>query len=93
MQSFESLISNARKWRMNGWDFSSLGERFLEEEPPWDYGQTGAELLKGINSVLDLGTGVGEFPSSLEELPSNTLCTEGFYVLKDSGMSILHRRN
>jgi hypothetical protein len=37
MKSFEDLISEAEAWEMEGWDFSSLKDRWIESATPWDY--------------------------------------------------------
>jgi SAM-dependent methyltransferase len=63
---------------MEGWDFSSLGGRWTETSPPWDYRESVASRLPGADSLLDLGTGGGEFLSSLAPLPKQTAATEGY---------------
>jgi SAM-dependent methyltransferase len=63
---------------MAGWDFSPLEGRWIEEPPPWDFRKIVREKFSGISSLLDLGTGGGEFLSSLLPLPKNSYCTEGY---------------
>lgn len=78
MKSFESLISEAEAWEMEGWDFSSLGKRWTETPPPWDYRAKVRVLMRGAKSMLDMGTGGGEFLSELRPLPARTCATEGY---------------
>ena len=78
MKSFEELIAEAESWRMEGWNFAPFGDRWVEHLPPWDYRERIASRLPGANSLLDLGTGGGEFLSSLSPLPERTIATEGY---------------
>src|SRR2546422_10155292 len=55
------LIADAQSSKFSGWDFSWLKNRLTEEAPPWDYKQKVSEQLPRIKSLLDLGTGGGEF--------------------------------
>lgn len=63
-----------------GWDFSYLHGRRDEhiEELPWDYASLVKTYQRKAHSLLDLGTGGGEFLSSLQPLPSDTCATEGY---------------
>lgn len=63
---------------MLGWDFSAFKGRWIEENPPWDFRKVIIDEASRSNSLLDLGTGGGEFLSSLIPLPRMTLCTEGY---------------
>lgn len=78
MKSFEDLISEAGSWKLKGWDFSSLQDRWVDSYPPWNYRALVTERLKESDSLLDLGTGGGEFLSSLKPLPTNSYATEGY---------------
>ncbi len=48
-----------------GWDFSYLKNRMVEEEPPWDYTSKAKELIKESKLILDIATGGGEKLASL----------------------------
>jgi SAM-dependent methyltransferase len=62
-----------------GWDFSRLEGRMLEEPPPWDYGRIVRGALEDAASLLDMGTGGGEFLAGLAPLlPPKTCATEGW---------------
>lgn len=63
---------------VEGWDFSYLAGRMCEDAPPWEYRQVVTAALYGSGSLLDLGTGGGEFLSSLGPLPGLTCATEGY---------------
>ena len=75
---FERLIGEAQSQKFSGWDFSWLRDRLEQETPPWDYKQEVVKEFPKITSLLDLGTGGGEFLSSLGQLPRRTYATEGY---------------
>jgi SAM-dependent methyltransferase len=75
---FERLIAEARSQKFSGWDFSWLRDRLVQETPPWDYKQEVVKEFPKVKSLLDLGTGGGEFLSSLGQLPRRTYATEGY---------------
>jgi SAM-dependent methyltransferase len=75
---FERLIAEAQSRKFSGWDFSWLRDRLLQETPPWDYKHEVTREFPTIRSLLDLGTGGGEFLSSLGQLPKRTYATEGY---------------
>lgn len=77
-QDFETLVNEAQRHPFSGWDFSYLAGRYLEEKPSWDYRSLVLERMRGVKSTLDLGTGGGEFLSSLQPLPKETFATEAY---------------
>ncbi|MFX0078235.1 MAG: class I SAM-dependent methyltransferase [Candidatus Hermodarchaeota archaeon] len=62
-----------------GWDFSYLSQtgRWQSEPLPWSYASTLWPYLRNASSLLDMGTGGGEFLSLLAPLPAHTCATEG----------------
>lgn len=76
MDTFEELVSAAEREPFRGWDFSYLRGRYEEGRPNWDYRALVQEKLQNAESLLDLGTGGGEFLSSLEALPTIICATE-----------------
>jgi hypothetical protein len=78
MESFEELVSAAERQPFQGWDFSYLRGRYEQGEPDWDYRELVLERLGNATSLLDLGTGGGEFLSSLGRLPMVACATEGY---------------
>lgn len=77
-ERFQSLINNAKNAHFSGWEFSWLEGRMMQEEPPWDYRALVTDALSRANSLLDLGTGGGEFLASLAPLPPDTHATESY---------------
>lgn len=77
MTSFEELLAEAEQAEFEGWDFSVFGDRWCEESPSWDYRRLLLDRLEHTQALLDMGTGGGEFLSSLP-LPSRTAATEGY---------------
>jgi SAM-dependent methyltransferase len=72
------LIQEAFNANFSGWNFSWLEERMIQEEPPWDYRRLITDHMKGAHTLLDLGTGGGEFLASLSPLPEDTHATESY---------------
>ena len=63
---------------LEGWDFSHLRGRMVEESLPWDYARIVLDALPAADALLDMGTGGGEFLSGLRPLPPDTRATEGY---------------
>ncbi|MGN0764637.1 MAG: class I SAM-dependent methyltransferase [Aristaeellaceae bacterium] len=64
---------------MKGWDFSHLHGRYTEEEDlPWDYEAIVRSHLSPEKTLLDMGTGGGEFLLTLGHPPAMTTATEGY---------------
>ena len=78
MPSFDHLIQDALAQDFSGWDFSAMRGRWHEESPPWDYRQLVQARLPHVDSLLDMGTGGGEFLASLSPLPPHTRATESW---------------
>lgn len=57
---FEGLVREAEAAPMEGWDFSWLDGRAIEERPPWGYQRLVADRLGAAESILDVQTGGGE---------------------------------
>ena len=77
MATFEELVAEALAAPVSGWDFSWLTARSSSEDPlPWDYR---AEVARyAARSLLDMGTGGGEWLASLTPHPPYTVATEGW---------------
>ena len=78
MKPFEELIAEAESETFAGWNFSYLEGRLIENPTPWDYRGIVSKLLPSVNTLVDLGTGGGEFLASLHPLPPHTFATEGY---------------
>jgi len=77
-KSFDELIEEAISAHFSGWNFNFIKNRYLESEPVWDYRQIVLSHLPKCTNLLDMGTGGGEFLSSLPNLPPLTSATEGW---------------
>ena len=76
--SFEELVAHAMARPVRGWDFSVVGDRIQEEGVPWDYAALVRQRMKDAQSVIDLGTGGGEFLAGIGSYPECTVATECF---------------
>lgn len=76
---FEHYLSDFEA-NFSGWDFGYLTEtsRMQEFPLPWNYYNVLEPYLREANSLLDMGTGGGEFLSRLQPLPPITCATEGY---------------
>ena len=77
-ERYQSLVKEAQTADFSGWDFHWLEGRMVQEEPPWDYPSLVREHLKDTHSLLDIGTGGGEFLASLAPLPADTHAIEAY---------------
>jgi SAM-dependent methyltransferase len=78
MADFEALVSEADQREFSGWDFSFIDGRMRTADVSWDYKAAVLNAMQGIQSMLDMGTGGGEFLSSLAPLPKETYATEAY---------------
>jgi SAM-dependent methyltransferase len=76
--TFNELVKEAERAAFSGWDFAWLRGRMSTEGESWDFGRLVRARLKNVSSLLDMGTGGGEFLSSLAPLPPRTVATEGY---------------
>ncbi len=74
---FEFMISEYDK-PFSGWDFCYIKDRMVEHPFPWSYHSIILSYLRNSTALLDMGTGGGEFLSSLLPLPQHTCATEGY---------------
>jgi len=61
-----------------GWDFSHLNGRWDRPEPKWDYKKIIKSFLKDTDTLLDMGTGGGEFLLTLGHPYDKTFATEAY---------------
>ncbi|PFE27822.1 SAM-dependent methyltransferase [Bacillus anthracis] len=76
---FLTLLESANT-NFSGWDFSFISEtgRMKSEPLSWSYGSTAFQLMQHAESMLNMGTGGGEFLSMLQPFPSTIYATEGY---------------
>ena len=75
---YEQLVKQALNQPFSGWDFDWAKDRWYESEPDWNYRQLVEDRIEKSSTLLDMGTGGGEFLSSLEKIPEKTCATEGY---------------
>jgi SAM-dependent methyltransferase len=64
----------------SGWNFSYLNKRIEIEPPPWSYFNRAVELMNNCSSMLDMGTGGGEWLlKSRQQWPGKVVATEGYF--------------
>ncbi|MBU7314119.1 class I SAM-dependent methyltransferase [Paenibacillus oleatilyticus] len=78
-KQFLDIIAKANQ-DFSGWDFSYITGtgRMASQLLTWSYGSMAVSLVQHANSMLDMGTGGGEFLSMLKPLPKRVLATEGY---------------
>ncbi|MFW5998624.1 MAG: hypothetical protein ACOC4G_03420 [Bacillota bacterium] len=78
-QKFEDLLKDMET-EFEGWDFSYLNHSGRMQTSPltWNYYNIIKDYCKKAKSLLDMGTGGGEFLSSLSFIPEDTCATEGY---------------
>lgn len=72
----KQLWKDDENMSFKGWDFSYLDNRWEEEDLPWDYKNIVESYLKDTYTLLDMGTGGGEFLLSLKHPYEKTSVTE-----------------
>lgn len=61
-----------------GWDFSYLKGRMVEDEPPWSYLDLAKAAIAHAQDTLDVATGGGEVFASLAPFPGRGTAVEGY---------------
>ncbi|MHA1668718.1 MAG: SAM-dependent methyltransferase [Candidatus Heimdallarchaeaceae archaeon] len=63
----------------SGWDFTHLKDRMVSSPLPWSYVSKVITYLKKTSSLLDMGTGGGEFlETNFQPFPALTCVTEAY---------------
>jgi len=64
-----------------GWDFSYIKNRWIVEDPNWNYKKIAKKLVKSSESVLDMETGGGEIFSEIlaSSKPKKIKAFEGYH--------------
>jgi SAM-dependent methyltransferase len=76
--SAAELLEEAARTPFRGWDFSWLGGRLVVEPPPWSFEDIVEDAASTAESMLDMGTGGGEWLSSLRHRPGRRFATESW---------------
>jgi SAM-dependent methyltransferase len=75
---FEDLVQNGMQLPFSGWDFSVIGNRWTSQRVSWDYKALVRQRMAGVQRMLDMDTGGGEFLASLAPLPPETWASENY---------------
>jgi SAM-dependent methyltransferase len=75
--SAAQLLRDAREIPFHGWDLSVLGDRLVVDPPPWSFEQIVDDDAGRAASMLDMGTGGGEWLSGRRH-PALTVATESW---------------
>jgi SAM-dependent methyltransferase len=78
MNNFDDLVREGELAPIEGWDFSWLDGRAIEERPTWHYFDRAAERAAAATSLLETQAGVGCMIGRFPSLPSLAVATEGF---------------
>jgi SAM-dependent methyltransferase len=80
------MINQLRPWiekarNFSGWSFPDIRVDYLEPGPPWDYQALVREHAARASSMVDLGTGGGEFYSTIADgFAGRAVATEEYHV-------------
>jgi SAM-dependent methyltransferase len=76
---FNFLLADANA-PFSGWDFSHIIStgRMVEAPLTWSYTSILLQQFRNVQFMLDMGTGGGEYLSSLQPLPASTYAIEGY---------------
>ncbi|MFD9303793.1 methyltransferase domain-containing protein [Streptomyces sp. NPDC060048] len=88
--TFDHLVAEAESVSVDGWDFSWLDGRAVEQRPSWGYQQLLGERLAGVRSALDIQTGGGEVLAGAGPLPPLMAATESWPPNIDKATRLLH---
>ena len=78
MPAFDDLVAEALAASFSGWDFSWLGPAPKVGRLPWSYRREVARRAALSDTMLDMGTGGGEWLSRLAPRPRRTVATEAW---------------
>jgi hypothetical protein len=77
-RGLDALLAAATSASFRGWDFSWLGDRYRMAPIDWDYRAIVEAAARNVGSLVDMGTGGGEFLAAIETLPRWTVATESY---------------
>jgi len=91
-QTFEDLVIEAESVSVEGWDFSWLDGRAVEQRPSWGYQRLMSERLARASAALDLQTGGGEVLAGAARFPPTMVATESWPPNLARATELLHPR-
>ena len=75
---FEELVAEAESASVDGWDFSWLEGRAIEQRPSWGYQRLMSQRLASVGAALDIQTGGGEVLAGARKFPPTMVATESW---------------
>jgi SAM-dependent methyltransferase len=78
LSDFDALLAEAASTPVDGWDFSRFGDRLRALPRPWDFARIVSDEASRSATMLDLGTGGGEWLAALETRAPRTVATESW---------------
>lgn len=91
-RTFDDLVCEASVAPIDGWDFSWLDGRAVEERPSWGYQRQMSERLAAASAALDLDTGGGEVLSGAPTFPPTMVALETWPPNAALATRLLHPR-
>jgi SAM-dependent methyltransferase len=91
-RSFDDLVAEADTVSVDGWDFSWLDGRAIEQRPSWGYQHMLGPRLAGAAAALDIQTGGGEVLAGVPVLPPLMAATESWPPNVAKATQLLHPR-
>ena len=73
-----NFLINEAEHPFMGWNFSYIKDRIVYDVLPWSYTSKIIPFIRRSIALLDIGTGGGEFLSSLIPLPKKARATEAY---------------
>ena len=90
MAGFDELAAEAESVSVDGWDFSWLEGRAVEQRPSWGYQRLMSRRLASVGSALDIQTGGGEVLAGADRFPPTMVATESWPPNIARATTLLH---
>ena len=91
-RSFDDLVREAESEPIEGWDFTWLDGRAIEDRPAWRYAELVAARSDAARRMLDVECGTAERITAIPRLPALTVATEGWLPNIDAAARNLRSR-
>ena len=78
LEDLKNYWKHEENHTFKGWDFSYINNRISEDTLPWNYKEIVENNIKDYITVLDMGTGGGEFLLSLNRKKARFYATESY---------------
>lgn len=94
-RTFSDLVAEAAQVPVDGWDFSWLDGRAVEQRPSWGYQRLLASKLAAVSAAVDLNTGGGEVLAGVKDFtgfPPTMAATESWPPNIARAVRLLHPR-